>query len=125
MGRLSLSLGRTPLENSQRPSRTSWVFRRPPADPAECFAFRFSRLRRVLLYHVAGDISALRHDLERLTPPAPQRRRWERDYQALAQQLDEFTHWARHQQRMLRERRNEHPDTAWLRRQLDTLEPPR
>jgi len=100
------------------------VFRRPPADPAECVAFRFTRLRHVLLYHVAGDLAALRHDIERLVP-APQRRCWQRDYQALAQQLDELTDWARHQRGMLRQRRNEHPDTAWLRRQLDTLEPPR
>lgn len=125
MSEHSLSPGRTHLENSQRPSKTAWVFRRPPADPAERVVFRLTRMRIVLLYYVAGDLAALRHDIEPLAPSAPLRRRWQRDYRSLAKQLDELTHWARHQRILLRQRRNEHPHTAWLRRQLNTLEPPR
>lgn len=88
----------------------------------ERIGFRLTRMRLVLLYHVMRDLATLRQELKEVTPTPEQRRVWQRDYQALARELAETRQWARNQRIELRRLRGEPPDTAWLRRQLDTLE---
>jgi hypothetical protein len=106
-----------------RRTKASWAHRHPPEDPIERIEFRVRRAHLVLVFHVMRDLAALRTEMGGVPIRPARRRAVQRSCRALIRELAAARSLAR--ARRIQLHRQGPSATAWLRRQLATLEGPR